>query len=492
MSASEVARSALAVSDNSHSLTGLTGTVACAVRASGRGGGIRTRDLVLPKHVRYRATLHPATGGSYRARPQASCNPGPRNTGRRTSVTGPTPSGAWQADRPLGVATSRLARRPRRHSHEESPGIVHARRIRPETAPIDRPRLMAATLSAIVPGLGQAANRQTRLALLFGLPSLALLALFVLVLQGNSTTRLFATLMVPATLGTVLVLNVLVLLWRLVAVAQAFFDAQYPLRPSARAAAGLGIIILFVALPHLVGGWVGYSAFDNFKRVFGASTAQAATTPGPGDRERLNILLMGVDSGGKRAHALTDTLIVVSLDPVGRHVSMISIPRDLVGVPLGDGKTFAPKINSLLSFADHNAKTFPAGGTKALERAVGTLLGIPIHYYARVSLGGFVRMVDVVGGVDITVAHALADPDYGGYGVGPGWSITKGAHHLDGANALAYARIRRSDGESDFPRQDRQQEGLVAIPHTPGEGSLVVRLTSLLGAVGGTRRTHPP
>src|SRR5256885_4122173 len=454
MSASEVARSALAVSDNSHSLTGLTGTVACAVRASGRGGGIRTRDLVLPKHVRYRATLHPATGGSYRARPQASCNPGPRNTGRRTSVTGPTPSGAWQADRPLGVATSRLARRPRRHSHEESPGIVHARRIRPETAPIDRPRLMAATLSAIVPGLGQAANRQTRLALLFGLPSLALLALFVLVLQGNSTTRLFATLMVPATLGTVLVLNVLVLLWRLVAVAQAFFDAQYPLRPSARAAAGLGIIILFVALPRLVGGWVGYSAFDNFKRVFGASTAQAATTPGPGDRERLNILLMGVDSGGKRAHALTDTLIVVSLDPVGRHVSMISIPRDMVNVPLGDGKTFAPKINSLLEFGDRNRKTFPGGGTKALERAVGALLGIPIHYYAKVDLGGFVRMVNAVGGVDINVTRPLSDPNYGGDRGGPrAWAAPR-APDLDAPCTPAYPRLLQTEGEAGFtPRQ---------------------------------------
>jgi polyisoprenyl-teichoic acid--peptidoglycan teichoic acid transferase len=369
---------------------------------------------------------------------------------------------------------------------------VHARRVRPDTVPIDRHRLTAATLSAIVPGLGQAANGQTRLALLFGLPSLALLALLLLVIQGNSTTRLFATLMVPATLGTVLVLNVLILLWRLVAVAQAFFDPRYPVRPSARAAAGLGIIVLFVALPHLFGGWVGYSAFDNFKRVFGAATAQAAATPGPSEGERLNILLMGVDSGGKRAHALTDTLIVVSLDPVGRHVSMISIPRDLVNVPLGDGKTFAPKINSLLEFGDRNPKTFPGGGTKALERAVGALLGIPIHYYAKVDLGGFVRMVNAVGGVDINVTRPLSDPNYGGYGVGPGWSVTRGVHHFDGANALAYARIRKAEGESDFTRAERQQEVLVAIRNAAVKGNLVFRLTNLLDAVGATVRTDLP
>jgi LCP family protein required for cell wall assembly len=369
---------------------------------------------------------------------------------------------------------------------------VHARRIRPDTAPIDRRRLASAVLSAIVPGLGQAANRESRLALLFGLPSLALIALVVLVLQGNSTTRLFASLMVPTTLGTVLVLNVLILVWRLVAVTQAFFDRRFPFRPSARALAGLGLIVLFVVLPHLAGGWLGYSAFDNFKRVFGASTAQAAATPGPGDRERLNILLMGVDSGGKRAHALTDTLIVVSLDPVGRHVSMISIPRDMVNVPLGDGKTFAPKINSLMEFGARNPKTFPGGGTKALERAVGTLLGIPIHYYAKVNLGGFVRMVDAVGGVDIDVTRPLDDPNYGGYGVGPGWSVTRGLHHFDGANALAYARIRKAEGESDFTRAERQQEVLVAIRNAAVKGNLVFKLTDLLDAVGDTVRTDLP
>jgi LCP family protein required for cell wall assembly len=375
---------------------------------------------------------------------------------------------------------------------KDSPGLVQARHIRPDTALIDRRRVLPAVLSAILPGLGQAANRRGRLALLFGLPSIALLVVVWLVVQGNSTTRLVASLMVPGTLGAVLVLNVLVLLWRLVAVGQAFFDPRFRGRVELRALASLGLVVLFVALPHVVAGTLGYSAFDNFKRVFASSTPQVAATPGPTERERLNILLIGVDSGPGRLHALTDTLIVVSLDPVGKHVSMVSIPRDMVGVPLGDGKTFAPKINSLLSFAERNSKTFPGGGTKALERAVGALLGIPIHYYARVNLSGFVRMVDAVGGVDLSVARPLADASYGGYGVGPGWSVTKGPHHFDGGNALAYARIRKSDGESDFTRADRQQEVLVAIRNSAVKGNLVFRLTSLLDAVGDTVRTDLP
>jgi polyisoprenyl-teichoic acid--peptidoglycan teichoic acid transferase len=376
---------------------------------------------------------------------------------------------------------------------------VHAHRTRadprfyeqPDVHATDRRRLIAATLSALVPGLGQAGNANLQLAVLFGVPSAVLLFIAWLLMQGNSTTRIVATLMVPATLGPVLVLNGIVLTWRLAAVVQAFLDRRYRVRPSARSIGVLGLILAFVALPHLVAGWLGYSAYDNFRRIF-AAPAAATATPGPGDRERLNILLMGVDSGPSRAHALTDTLIVVSLDPVARKVSMLSIPRDMTDVPLGDGNTFAPKINSLMAFADRNRNEFPAGGVKALEGAVETLLGIPIHYYARVNLGGFVRMVDSVGGVDINVVKPLADPNYGGYGVGPGWSITKGAHHFDGANALAYARIRKAEGESDFTRAERQQEVLVAIRDAATKGNLVFRLTDLLDAVGDTVRTDLP
>jgi polyisoprenyl-teichoic acid--peptidoglycan teichoic acid transferase len=376
---------------------------------------------------------------------------------------------------------------------------VHAHRLRasarpydePESRATDRRRLLSAALSAIVPGLGQAANANARLALLFGLPSLVLLLAIWLTVQGSSTARIAAALMVPATLGPVLVLNVMVLLWRLASVGQAFLDRRYPVGPSARAVGLFALVVVFVAVPHLVAGWLGYSAYDNFKRIF-AAPASAATVAGPGDHERLNILLIGVDSAPSRAHALADTLIVVSLDPVARKIAMLSIPRDLTNVPLGDGNTFAPKINSLMSFADRDRKLFPAGGTKALERAVGELLGVPIHYYARINLGGFVRMVDSVGGVDVKVARPLSDPNYGGYGVGPGWSIAKGQHHLDGANALAYARIRKTDGESDFTRAERQQEVLVAIRDSATKGGLVFRLTDLLDAVGDTVRTDLP
>ena len=146
-------------------------------------------------------------------------------------------------------------------------------------------------------------------------------------------------------------------------------------------------------------------------------------------------------------------MMVASLDPVGHTVSMVSIPRDLVNVPLGNGDVYGPKLNSLMSYADRHQEPFPKGGLRGLQDAVGALLGIPIHYYARIDLGGFIGMVDAVGGVDINVAKGFSDPGYDGFGLGrPGFTATKGPHHFTGAEALAYARVRKAPGESDFTR----------------------------------------
>jgi anionic cell wall polymer biosynthesis LytR-Cps2A-Psr (LCP) family protein len=76
--------------------------------------------------------------------------------------------------------------------------------------------------------------------------------------------------------------------------------------------------------------------------------------------------------------------------------------------------------------------------------------------------------------------------------VGPGWSITAGPHHLDGPNALAYARIRKAAGESDFTRAARQQEILVALRNAAVKGNVLFNLPPLLEAIGDSVRTDLP
>jgi LCP family protein required for cell wall assembly len=206
------------------------------------------------------------------------------------------------------------------------------------------------------------------------------------------------------------------------------------------------------------------------------------------------VLLIGVDSTHARTETLTDTMMVASLDPVGHTASLISVPRDLVDTPLGNGDTFGPKLNSLMSFADAHPADFPKGGLRTLEDAIGALLGIQIHYYARLNFAGFIRMVDAVGGVDIDVPHGFVDPSYDGYGAGvSGYSITAGPHHMTGRDALAYARSRKALTESDFTRQARQQQILIALRAKAGQGgSLLFQLPDLLDAVGQTVRSDLP
>ena len=379
--------------------------------------------------------------------------------------------------------------------------------MRPErraaaTQPTDPRRLLAAILSGVIPGLGQAVNGRPRQAAIFLVPSLIVLLLVAFLLVTTSSTMLLARAIVPDTLRTLLILDVVVLVWRLAAVIQAFVDRRYPPRPGRLGAVGLAIVVVLVALPHGIAGLYGANAFTTFEKVFsgtqgvpvGGKNDDPGSTAGPTPQtgERVNVLLMGIDSGPSRSQALTDTLMVVSLDPVGRTVTMLSIPRDLIDVPLGNGQKFGPKINSLLGWANSHKSDFPQGGTRALDDAVGALLAIPIHYYAKVDLGGFVDMINAVGGVDLKVTKRLADPNYGGFGVGPGWSIEPGLHHLDGAEALAYARVRKSLGESDFTRAARQQQVLIALRDQAVKKDLLVSLPALLQAVGDTVRTDLP
>ncbi len=373
---------------------------------------------------------------------------------------------------------------------------MHARRIRPDTGPTDRRRLAAAGLSAVIPGLGQAFNRRRQLALWFLVPSLILLAVALLVVRLQSPTRLAAWAVAPSVLNALLLLNLVVLAWRLIAVGQAFLDTGRPGPTGRLGIVGIALIALVVTVPHLMVWQYGTLAGDMFKSIFGGQvlSATGSPTPRPALTQRINVLLLGVDATGARTTALTDTMIVASLDPVGHTVSLASVPRDLVNVPLGNGDVFGPKINSLMSYADRHLDEFPKGGIRALQDALGAMLEIDIQYYARVDFAGFVAMVDAVGGVDVDVKKKLRAPRYDGFGLeDPGFVVKPGKHHFSGAEALAYARIRKGAGESDFTRAERQQQIILALrDRVTRGGSILFELPALLEAVGDTVKTDIP
>ncbi len=175
-------------------------------------------------------------------------------------------------------------------------------------------------------------------------------------------------------------------------------------------------------------------------------------------KERVNILLLGIDEReGQHGPWRTDTMIVLTIDPESKTAGMLSIPRDLwVPIP-GYGEN---RINTAHYTGD--LKKYPGGGPALAIKTVQYNFGIPIHYYVRVNFSGFVKAIDLIGGIDIYVEKDIYDPKYpdNAYGYEPLY-IPAGTHHMDGELALKYARTRH--GGSDFDRLRRQQQIIMAV-----------------------------
>jgi len=174
---------------------------------------------------------------------------------------------------------------------------------------------------------------------------------------------------------------------------------------------------------------------------------------------RINILLLGIGGVEHEGPNLTDTIMVVSVDPINKEAAMLSIPRDLY-VPVGDWGSY--KINSVYnlgkSYFDKEAESF-----ELVKKIVSDVLGVPIHYFVLVSFEGFEDIIDILGGIEVEVKEDIYDPYYPdremeGY---EGFKIEKGFHVMDGETALKYVRSRKTT--SDFDRARRQQEVLFAI-----------------------------
>ena len=369
---------------------------------------------------------------------------------------------------------------------------VHVRPTIADVPSSDSRRVLAGALSAVLPGLGQWYNGRRKLAAWLLVPSLVVLGIAVLVAEATSGTRLLAWAVAPGTLRVLLALNGLVLCWRVAAVVNAFFDRRFANKPGWLGLTGLAVVVVLVVAPHALVTSYGLSAVAPSA---GSSRARHRhhDHPAPGPRDRLTILLIGVDSAPWRTTTLTDTLIVASVDPVRKTATMMSVPRDLVDVPLGNGNTFGPKINSLLSYADRHPDTFPDGGTKTLQQAVSTLLGVKIDYTATIDFVGFKKIVDILGGVTIVNDKRIDDRNYNSYeGRGQGFKLSKGVHTLDGIDALAYVRSRYTPGDTDFDRARRQQQVLVALRDQFVSHGGILEIPAVLHALGDSVRTDLP
>lgn len=181
------------------------------------------------------------------------------------------------------------------------------------------------------------------------------------------------------------------------------------------------------------------------------------------DPRRVNILLLGIDQRGgviEEGGYRTDTIMVVSIDPVRKTVGMLSIPRDLwVAIP---GFQYG-RINTANALGDDNA--YPGGGPALAARTVTENLGISIDNTIRINFDVFTSVVNLVAptGVEVCPTEIIDDPDYPDAGYGTIYvHFDPGCQRLDAERLLQYARTRATEG-SDFDRARRQQEVIKAV-----------------------------
>ena len=196
------------------------------------------------------------------------------------------------------------------------------------------------------------------------------------------------------------------------------------------------------------------------------------------------VLLLGSDDDSKCScdRFLTQSMILMRVQPATKEVTMLSIPRDL-WVPLSTGGY------GKMDFA------YSYGGAGAAIATVQQDFGVHVDDYIWVGLLGLIKVIDAIGGIDIVTTNPVMDDYYPAdvYGGNPfGYeriAVLAGPQHLDGLHAMQYVRSRHSDIQSDFGRSKRQQQVLQAI-RLKAKQLAPSDIPALATAIGGELKTN--
>jgi len=194
------------------------------------------------------------------------------------------------------------------------------------------------------------------------------------------------------------------------------------------------------------------------------------TIPAESLNQRINILLIGLDDVDPDNHdnaRRSDTMMVASIDAEHKTVNLLSIPRDSrVKIPGHDGY-------------DKITHAYFYGGPNLALRTVTDFLHIPIDYYIAIDWQSFIKVVDILGGVNINVEHDMNyDDPYQNLSI----HLSKGNQHLDGEQAGEYVRFRH-DELGDIGRVQRQQHFLQALNSQMLQSGTIFKLPALMTTI---------
>ncbi|WP_067971502.1 LCP family protein [Nocardiopsis trehalosi] len=260
-------------------------------------------------------------------------------------------------------------------------------------------------------------------------------------------------------------------------------------------------ICLAIATPAAAVMRTAYTAYDTLTSVFGADALgepHDAANPWAG-RERVNVLLLGGDSGSNRYGMRTDSMMVASIDVEYGDVVLVGLPRNLENTPFPEGTALAEAYPPPGNFTDLLNEVYqavaedperlavdpdatdPAADT--LKDVIGGITGLELDYYALVDMKGFEGLIDAIGGIDVHIDEPIP---YGQEGA----VLEAGDQHLDGNEALWYGRSRVNS--DDYARMGRQGCLIKYVAEQADPATVLTGFQDLAGATKRTLRTDIP
>lgn len=225
---------------------------------------------------------------------------------------------------------------------------------------------------------------------------------------------------------------------------------------------GIIALIAFVLATIIVGG-VAFAVNRSSRNVVlfdsipGFAVADDRQESEPEDP--LALLLLGVGGDNHDGGTLTDTIMIVEISPDEQAIKLVSLPRDFL---VFDEEGFYYKINAF--YPNRVQEVGEEQAMEELQAKIAEITGIETDHYAQIDFGGFVELIDTLGGVEVEVTETIDDPLY----PGPNFSydpffLEVGTQTLDGETALKYARSRYSSEGGDLDRARRQQQIIAEV-----------------------------
>lgn len=229
-----------------------------------------------------------------------------------------------------------------------------------------------------------------------------------------------------------------------------------------------------------------YSNFDSNTRVvyqtsYKVKNNDSATSVSDITSKPFNVLISGSDTrGGFDENGRSDVIMIATVNPKTHTILLTSVPRDFyvtTACDAGDG-CMQGALDKITHTGIH--------GTNTTKRTVEQLLGIEINYTFKVGFDTVTDLVDALGGVDVNVEPGYATNSFAALS---GFSVHEGVNHLNGEQALAFARERYSYTEGDRQRTKNQQQVLMGIVKEVTKPSVITNYAAIMDTMANTFST---